>query len=119
MAGDLTEEIKPEPVPSEANHLADKEAGALESGHLKRDAAKRDHGRKQGLRDHLVWGIKFLFWLVLFIVAVMIAIWSYHLLAPSCWHFLSSVQLEKIQTILFSGVTAAAISGVSKKYFLD
>ena len=120
MASDLSGKIKPEQVPTEKNGLANAEAKALaEDVDLKKDAQQREHGRKQELKDILVRGIKFFFWLFLIVVVGMLLTWVYHLLTPKDWHYLRPDQIDKIQTMLFSGITAAALSGVAKRYFLD
>ena len=120
MALNLSGKIKPEQIPSEENGLANAEAKALAEGEdLKKDAEKREHGRKQELKDILVLGIKFFFWLFLIVVVVMSLTWVFHLLTPEGWHYLCPEQIDKIQTMLFSGITAAALSGVAKRYFLD
>lgn len=39
-------------------------------------------------------------------------IWVWHYLSPACWHWLSDVQLSKVQSVLFSGGMGAIISGI-------
>lgn len=38
--------------------------------------------------------------------------WAFHYLAPVCWHWLTDVQLSKIQSVLFSGGMGAVISAI-------
>lgn len=110
--------IKPEPVPAE-DGLAAQEAVAFAEGRdLSTEAAEREHDRTQELRDTLVRGIKWLFWIIFALIVLMIITWVWHLLTPEKYHYLATRQLEQIQTILFSGVTAAVLSGVAQKYFL-
>jgi hypothetical protein len=41
--------------------------------------------------------------------------WSIHYLLPVDWHWLSEVQLSKIQSILFSGGIGGVISLIAQK----
>ena len=50
---------------------------------------------------------------VLFIATVLV--WAIHHIAPSNWTWLTSEQLSKIQSIIFSGSLGAIVSSVFKK----
>lgn len=58
-------------------------------------------------------------WVILIITLVFaltflgaLIAWTWHYLAPSCWHWLDPHQLSKIQSVLFSGGMGAIISGI-------
>ncbi len=64
-------------------------------------------------------------WLILLSVTLVlisaILIWAWHSLANIDRHFLDTIQIDKIQTVLFSGSVASlfsiAIRSFSNKYF--
>jgi len=39
-------------------------------------------------------------------------IWGYHYCAPQSWTWLTAIQLDKIQSVIFSGGMGAVISGI-------
>ena len=120
MPRDLLRKIKAEGLTQEADDIAKKEADTLaKEKDLQKDALQKEHNRKQELKDMLVLGIKIMFFLALMAVILMIASWVYHLLTPTSLHFLNKSQLGKIETMLFSGLTAGVISRIGKKYFLN
>ncbi len=60
-----------------------------------------------------------LFWLVVSITAIAISILAWHYLMPPCWGWLSDKQIDKVQTIIFSGAAAALLQGVARKFLND
>lgn len=93
---------------------ADKVAGTEEEKHwTELEGVKRDNDR----RWLVVYG-----WVVLVITITFTAIfllsliiWALHYMLPECWTWLSSHQLGKMQSVLFSGGMGAVISSVIKR----
>lgn len=73
---------------------------------------KASHSTKR----HFVRAVILVFWLLVSIAVIASVIFAWHFLAPPKWGFLSEQQLEKIQTMLFSGAGVGLAGFVSKKY---
>lgn len=61
----------------------------------------------------IVWSV-YLLWALL---ALGLAIWAWHFLTP--YPFLKPPQLEKLQSVIFSGSLGAVISVLAKSYLRD
>ena len=59
------------------------------------------------------FAFRLLFWffLLLFVAIVIVKFW--HLLTPDDWNFLTSEKISKVDAILFSSVTSAALTKLS------
>lgn len=92
------------------------EAYAFASGKdLKKIEEIRQHERREGARNAVSRILTIGLWLV-FVVAVFGGlVWSWHLLAPSCWHWLTPEQLADIKETFFSA-TLGFVFGVVAKY---
>lgn len=76
-------------------------------------------------RTNKLWVLKVFGWLVpimmvifsiLFIVCL--TFWTWHLLTPDNWHWLSDEQSNKIQSVIFSGSIGALVSAYIQKNFI-
>lgn len=64
-----------------------------------------------------VYGLIVVFLTLIFSVLFIssLVVWSWHYLAPICWTWLSSEQLSKVQSVLFSGGMGAIVSSIVQK----
>lgn len=81
-----------------------KEAKSFANENLEKEAKIRAHYRKEQFRNNTSIAALIVFWLVVSSFVGMALIWVYHLVTPENWHFLSTLQNEKLQTILFSAI---------------
>ncbi|NYZ16633.1 hypothetical protein HL658_29155 [Azospirillum sp. RWY-5-1] len=96
---------------------AEKEANAIARGDLEDIASKKEHGRREEIRDELLWHAK---WTIRFVGAMCIlavAVFSFHYLAPANWHWLNEDQLGSVKTFLFSGAVIGVASKFSTRYW--
>ena len=91
--------------------LAKKEAIAIGAGTLEADAKKQEHGRHQKFRDHINRATLIVFWTVVFCLIVSILIFTFHLVTPEKWHFLSIDQIGTLKTLLGGAILSSAMSG--------
>lgn len=110
------------PAPPEAPHdqqsndAAQSEAMALASGDLKNIAEKNLHERKEKFKDHFAIALIFIFWLMIVVGISASLIWTWHLLLPDYYHFLSDGQIRKIETLIFGGVLSTFLRRAGKEY---
>lgn len=64
-----------------------------------------------------VYGLIVIFLTLIFSILFIssLVVWSWHYLAPSSWTWLSSEQLSKVQSVLFSGGMGAIVSTIVQK----
>jgi hypothetical protein len=64
-----------------------------------------------------VYGLIVIFLTLIFSILFIssLVVWSWHYLAPSYWTWLSSEQLSKVQSVLFSGGMGAIVSTIVQK----
>lgn len=87
----------------------------LSARQIEEEAAENDHRRAEKFRDHferIAIGAMYSIAGALFLVG---AVWLWHLVAPSCWHFLTDEHLEKLQNVVTGGVLASVAAGHLKK----
>lgn len=99
-------EFHPEPEP-EPTPQAESEAASFAARELQRGDVRN---------AHLHVGSLVLFWTIVITAFVMLLIWSYHLVTPDTWHFLSQQGIDKLQTILFSFAGSSVATSLSKKW---
>lgn len=105
------------PPPQSAGGLGAKEAAAFAANkNLEEDGKHRDHARFQKFRDHVNLASLILFWTVCASVFGGILTFTWHMLAPESWYYLSPDQLEKLKTILGAAVLSSALTGYANKH---
>jgi len=95
---------------------ADAEAEAIASGKLKQQAEKNAHTRTQNFLDSLNWCVLSFLRLGFAIVSIAVITWAWHFLTPTGWHYLTAAQLDKLQTVLFTGAFASILQAYAKKH---
>lgn len=100
----------------ESYELATKESISLNEGDLEKEAKRSEHKRRENFREQINKAAKIIFWIGVLGIIVLIFTEIWHLVTPTCWHYLEKDQLSKIETILFSGMIAAMVSEYTKKY---
>jgi hypothetical protein len=100
----------PVTLPAE-NSDADKEASLLATNtDLKTDAERRDHGRKEGLRDSVARALTVFIYLFLFAFIIAGSIVFWHFSTPESRHWLTALQVDKLETMLGSALVAVLFS---------
>jgi cell division septal protein FtsQ len=92
------------------------ESQALDLGNLEQEARRNAHERKEKFREHFSFAMQLIFWLAVFLIVAMGFSWAWHMIAPSSWSYLNETQIQKIETILFSGALAGLIPRFAEKY---
>ena len=85
---------------------------------LEKAAELAQHERREGARDTVArllnFGIRVLFGIIL----IAGLVWAYHLLTPTCWHWLTEEQLSSIKESFFSATIGFAFGVITKFKFL-
>lgn len=115
----MTLKVKGPQIGSESidDDLAKREAVDFSQETLQADEAQQNHSRKQRFHNHLITAIILAFWMGIAVLVGLVFSWLYHILTPGSCHYLSPDQIEKIQTMLFSGLVSGLLTGVAKRYF--
>lgn len=102
------------PIPG--NSKAEKESIHFESEDLERASKKKDHHRKEGLKDAVAFALSIFIklFLVGFVIAGGIVFW--HLTTSAPHHWLSTHQLDKLESILGSALIAVLFSRAVERY---
>lgn len=101
-----------QPDVSQSNDmLAKKEAIAIGSGTLESDAKAQEHGRHQKFRNHINWATLIVFWSVVACLVVSIFVFTFHMITPDRWHFLTVEQIGTLKTLLGGAILSSAMSG--------
>lgn len=101
------------PETSQLDAMGAEEAAAFDSGELEKRAAQNEAWRSESIKNTLHYvALIVLGVFVLFFVAFLVS-WGYHLVTPESWHYLTSEQVDKLQSFVLSSVVAASLS----KYF--
>lgn len=109
--------LKVTPPPQSVGGLGAQEAAALAANkNLEEDGKHRDHAPFQKFRDHVNLASLILFWTVCASVFGGILTFTWHMLVPESWHYLSPDQLEKLKTILGAAVLSSALTGYANKH---
>jgi len=110
-------QIPPPPPEGTSESLAEEESQAFAQGdYLDRERKRREHNRRESLRDHLAKGFVYLVWLAVGLVAVGSAIWLYHVVMPPGWCWLTETQYAKLESILQTVMFGALIGAVFSEY---
>lgn len=105
------------PPPQNAGGLGAQEAAAFAANkNLEADGKHRDHARFQKFRDHVNLASLILFWTVCASVFGGILTFTWHMLTPESWYYLTPDQLEKLKTILGAAVLSSALTGYANKH---
>ncbi|MFM0302916.1 hypothetical protein PQQ99_22635 [Paraburkholderia sediminicola] len=100
----------------DSDEIATKEASSLAAGvDLEEDGAQQEHRRHQTFRNHINKATIWLFWVIALSLLIGIVAYSWHMVTPDAWHFLSEKQLDKLQTVLGSAVLSSALTGYVNK----
>lgn len=110
-------EFKPTEVPpTTSDDAANSEAVGFAEGNLDKAAAKNQAERNETYRDHIKWATLTVMWLAVLLFIIAIVSWAAHFLLPESWRWLSDAQLEKIQTVVFTGAAAGAVKNFGSKH---
>ena len=98
------------------DELAQAEAIKLGKGDdLELDGQRQEHDRHQRFRNHANIAMLGLFWLMAALVGSGALVFTWHLLTPDGWHWLSGPSLEKLQTLLAAALLSSALTGYVNK----
>lgn len=103
--------IKPEAITQDENAKTIKEEfAALQQQELDASSKKKEHVRKEKLRDVVSIGVLCLVVLAFILVAVAFVCVTWHYLAPETYRWMSDRKLEVVSSILVSGPIFALLS---------
>lgn len=96
-----------------------KEAKQLTEGktaeQIATEAAQNEHERNEKFRNHFEKMAVVALWIAFLILVLMVMSWVSHILLPSCYHWLTTEQLAKVQNLVTGGVVASLAVGHLKK----
>lgn len=118
-AEDLTEEFKKLPdtdVSASPDAKAKKEEEAIFSGEYDEDAKRQDHRRLQGIKNIAYYAILILVVIGVGLVIMLAVVWFWHLLAPHKVRWLEPIEIDHVQSLLFSGSLASALTMMGTKF---
>lgn len=111
----------PTPAPPKENgsdEMAAKEFEAFNSGrNLEQERLEDDHDQKKVTRQVLAWVIRILIVAAGLALIAGLSIWAYHLLAPPCWRWLSSDEINQIQHLVTSALLGMVASEYARRLF--
>lgn len=96
---------------------ATKEAESLANETLEQEAKKNEHQRKEKFKQHFSWAALGVFWIVAVSLILILLFWVWHLITPMYLHFLTEIQVNKLQDILFSVIATKVIQEYFRKNF--
>jgi hypothetical protein len=109
-----------DPPPATGDARAEAEYSAIATGsyqaELQERADRGDHDRRERLRDVLSWIVVRLAVVGAFLLLALLISWTWHLLAPGGWHYLTDAQITRIETVLFSSFVGGVISTYARRY---
>ena len=91
------------------------EAAGFDNASLEKDAKRRSHFRREGLKDHAYRAGLFLFWLIVSVFLFGLASWAYHLLTPVSIHFLDNEQIGRLENLVAGVAMATLVSEYRRK----
>ena len=104
---------------SRGDDRATAEAKQLSSGlsedKLKKIAEENEAKRTERFRDHFERLAIFTLYVVYLSLLLVGLVWLFHIITPTCWHFLTPAQAEKVQAIITGGIIAGIAAGHLKK----
>lgn len=100
-------------------HSAQQEAIAFQDESLEEQSQKAQHKRREVFRDLFLRAACIGFWAAFGGALVLFLYWIIHLMLPLCWHWATPEQLDKIQTLLFTGAMATVVTIMRKTYLDD
>lgn len=74
-----------------------------------------DHSRSEGIKNAVHSVAVVLIASAGIVLLLMMASWTYHVLTPESWHYLSPRQFEELKNMLFSASMALVVSEYAKK----
>lgn len=106
-----------EPGPQDTqDKRASAEAVAFGAGSdLQKEKAIKEDVRFQAFRNHLNTGLIGILWIVIVLLGIGILAFAWHILTPTCWHFLEDKALSKLETILATALLSSALSAYASK----
>lgn len=102
-------------IPDDNN--ASKEAESFENANLEEVARRNAHQRKEHFKAHFAKAALIVFWIIVVSFLTIALIWVYHLITPEEWHFLTTLQIDKLQTILMSATVIKIGQDYLNKHF--
>ena len=96
------------------DNLGIDEAKAFEEGSylddLEQDRKTNNHRRREDALNEISSAFRRLIRGVVFAMLLVILVWFYHLITPTCWHWLEEDRISYIKDLMFSGALSAAVT---------
>jgi hypothetical protein len=106
----------PPDTDSKAGSIANKEAVALANERdIEKDGKEQEHDRHQAFRNHINKATILLFWVIAVGILCGIVTFVFHLITPDSLHYLTQIQLDKLQTMLSGAVLSSLLTGYVKR----
>jgi len=87
-----------------------------ENENLEAEATRNKHNRKQRILHHVSFAMVIVFWVAVLLALGAIVSWAWHFLTPEHKHYLTPEQINKIETVIFTGATASLVQAYAKKH---
>lgn len=106
----------PEEVDQPIDARVEKEKEAFKSDTYEEKSKASEHSRSESVKWVLHWVAVAIFLTFAASYLLFLAVWAYHLLVPLEISFLNASQVDKLQSIVLSGIVASALSKYYEKY---
>lgn len=83
---------------------------------LEREAKKSKHKRHQNFQQSLNCIVIIALWAIFIAVLVCGLVYLWHMLTPSCLHFLESSQLEQIRTFVVTAILSSSLTNYANRH---
>lgn len=96
---------------------ARKEADAIRLDEYEDDRKKQDHRRQQGLKNVVFWVLAAMVCFGAAGLLMIAGVWLIHVIGWHEWRWLTEVEIDHVETLLFSGAISAAVTLLGAKLF--
>ncbi|MDD9810510.1 MAG: hypothetical protein OXU71_02160 [Gammaproteobacteria bacterium] len=104
-------------LPTDDDHIADKELQAVDEESYGREARKKEHKRTEKFKDAKHTGALIVFGIATLVLIVVVLVWAWHLLTPTPWRWLTSGQIDEIHRMMSSAILAVFFREYARKFF--
>jgi len=90
-------------------------ASDLDQEEIANLAAANEHKRNEKFRDHFECIAVSALWVAAATILIVAAVWLWHMLMPSSWHWLSKDEIHTLQNLVTGGMIATLATGHFKR----
>ena len=104
----------PEPPQDGDDELAAREGSAI--ANLDDLSKLADHTRSEKLKDHFIFAVIGIFWLLIILFTVVLLLLTWHLLSPPRWQWLDRDTVSHLEAVMGGAALSGIAQFIAKKY---